>query len=123
MKIRKVKIDESTLHSQIIQWFAAQYGSKGMLVHIPNENPRGLNPLQAIKFNNSMKKLGRVKGFPDLLLLSRNGVAFIELKSTTGRLSDEQKDTLNRIESIGYKTAVIRSFDEAVVFISSFMYF
>jgi len=45
------------------------------------------------------------KGFPDLVLVSSRIVAFIEVKSAKGRLTDEQKmwaDLLTNIEEVHY---------------------
>lgn len=51
-------------------------------------------------------------GCPDILACV-NGVAFAcELKSATGKLSEDQKSTLEQMAGNGWKTCVVRSFTQ-----------
>ena len=53
-------------------------------------------------------------GCPDLLF-ALNGVPHaIELKSKTGRLSDEQKTALEQMAANGWRTAVVRGYGQFV---------
>jgi len=45
------------------------------------------------------------KGFPDLVLVSSTTVAFIELKGTRGRESDEQKEWLSALTRVAGSAA------------------
>lgn len=57
-------------------------------------------------------------GFPglsDLVFYGNDGVvAFIEVKTATGRSSAEQTKFLDRMKSYGYKAGIARSVEEAL---------
>ena len=113
---------EKSLQEWIIEWFRLQYKpNKALIVHVANENPKGLAKLQAIKYNNAMNLLGRVKGFPDLMVLCNNRVAFFEVKTKTGKLSSEQEEILAQLKSLGFFVAVVRGQIEAKICISAFV--
>ena len=67
---------------------------------------------QRVSFINYHKQLGYVKGQPDLVAVLKNKVVFIELKTTTGRQSKEQKAVEQEIKSRGIDYIVIRSCEE-----------
>lgn len=58
---------------------------------------------------------GDGKGFPDLVLV-RDRVVVVELKSEVGRVSDDQAEWLGAFEAAGVLALVVRpsSFDELV---------
>lgn len=59
-----------------------------------------------------LKASGMHAGWPDVLVIGPRGRFIgLELKSTTGRLSDEQKDVHMRIEKAGALVFVCRSID------------
>lgn len=63
-----------------------------------------------------MKALGVKPGFPDLILPARSGQhpgLAIEMKSATGRVSDEQAAWLDHFTGQQWATAVARSAEEA----------
>ncbi len=63
-----------------------------------------------------MKALGTKPGFPDLILPVRSGKypgLVIEMKSATGKLTDEQSTWLDHLANEGWATAVARSADAA----------
>lgn len=53
-------------------------------------------------------------GCPDILACVNGNAFACELKSATGRLSDEQKSTLELMASNGWKTHVCRSYQEFI---------
>ncbi len=65
--------------------------------------------------------MGVRPGFPDLIYPAPvggySGVAF-ELKTASGRLSDEQRDWLAWLEAQGYRAAVPRSVGEVLVVVN-----
>lgn len=70
------------------------------------------NLLEAI----SLKRQGLKAGFPDIGLYYPNGTyagLFIELKTTTGKVSVKQTEWLNRLNSVGYKAIVCRGWEAA----------
>ena len=126
-----MKHEESNLQKQCVAWFRAQYPQYAMLlIHPINEgsgNSRTDRSRQAIH-----KAEGAVKGVPDLLLFlpNRSGKRFemkdgnyvdgyfwyhglgIEMKTTKGKQSQEQKDFQKMFESAQYFYVVVRSFEE-----------
>lgn len=48
------------------------------------------------------------KGWPDLVLVRRDRVIFAELKSDTGKLTEEQRDVLGALQSAGMEVYVWR---------------
>lgn len=68
-----------------------------------------------IPFICEMKRKGWTKGQPDIIAISPNGkVIFAELKTQTGRLSEEQKDFQKLCASIGLDYYVWRSLDDCI---------
>lgn len=80
------------------------------LHHSPNGGKR--NPREA----GRLKAQGVMAGFPDLFLfVPRGGLhgLFVEMKAPKGRMSDSQKEVMQRLRSQGYECAVCYGFDEA----------
>lgn len=81
--------------------------------HVENERKRTYR--QAASF----KAMGGMAGVSDLIISLPNGkMAFLELKSRRGRLSDEQKAFLEGMDSHGHMTWVARTLDEATRFLA-----
>lgn len=65
------------------------------------------------RFGNVIKLLP--KGFPDLLYFGKDGrMAFIEVKTPTGKVRPEQEAFLTMMSGYGFKTGVARSVKDAV---------
>ena len=57
-------------------------------------------------------KIG-ILGMPDLLVLRKDGKCFwVEMKTPTGKLREDQKKFKKFLESIGHHVYVVRSVDE-----------
>jgi len=72
-----------------------------------------------IRFTQWSKARGWSKGIPDLVVVHRTGVFFIELKAPTGRLSPEQKVWRDRLIAEGYNYFCWRTIEECQEFIIS----
>ena len=114
-----MKHEESVLQRQCVAWFRAQYPQYAMqLTHIPNEG-NGNRVSGAIR-----KAEGVVRGVPDLMLLmpsfykdgKRSGCVChglgIEMKTTRGKQSQEQKDFQVMLNAAWYEYKLVRSLDE-----------
>ncbi len=76
---------------------------------IPNQSNRHIQ--NAAK----MKAEGVRSGVPDLCFMLEQGrVAWLEMKTAIGRLSDTQKELRDRALSLGHYWALARSVDEAI---------
>lgn len=61
----------------------------------------------------ALKRDGLRVGFPDLLVLAPEGrLAFIEVKTDKGRLSDSQKECHEWLLCLGHKVAVCRCIED-----------
>jgi hypothetical protein len=73
--------------------------------------------LRDIRVAVKLKAEGQLAGVPDTFLpCARHGYhgLFVEFKSTTGQLSDDQKIIIPLLQSEGYAVEVARSIDEAM---------
>lgn len=76
---------------------------------IPNQSNRHIQ--NAAK----MKAEGVRSGVPDLCFCLPDGrVAWLEMKTKVGRLSDTQKAFRDRVQSLGHLWAMARSVDDAI---------
>ena len=104
---------EDDLHKACVQWFKMEYENKGigLLVHIPNENPRSDDKVRMILFNKKMKEIGVKKGCPDIAILCKSKTLFIEFKSATGKLSEAQKNLFPEFAKQGHTVHIVRSLE------------
>lgn len=57
---------------------------------------------------------GLPKGFSDLIVIDRKGIAFIETKNETGQARDEQIKFINRMKQLGHRAGFARSVEDAM---------
>ena len=55
-----------------------------------------------------------VKGLSDLLFIGQNRVAFIEVKTPTGKPSQEQLNFIRRMQELGHTAGIARSVEDAL---------
>lgn len=108
--------EESKLQQQCVAWFRAQYPQYAMLLTHPANEGNGNRVSGAIH-----KAEGTVAGVPDLLLFMPTAIRLtyynglgIELKTKTGRQSQEQKDFQKMFEAAGYCYKIVRSLEEFI---------
>lgn len=110
---------EDTLQKSVVQWFDYQYPQyKLRLHHSPNGGKR--NAIEAAKF----KQMGVRAGFPDLILLVPNKLypfLGIELKTKSGRQTENQKAYQREFESIGAKYVIVRSLDDFIKIVTDYL--
>ena len=58
--------------------------------------------------------IGLPKGFSDTLFVGQGKVAFIEIKTPTGRVAEEQEHFLRTMRDYGHIADIVRSTDEAI---------
>lgn len=61
-----------------------------------------------------------INGIPDLMILCPNGqVVFMEMKTATGRLREDQKRFIDRLHDMGFRAEVVRSVEQAADIVRS----
>lgn len=63
---------------------------------------------------NLRKIDGLPKGFSDLIVVDRQGIAFIETKTLSGVAKEHQQRFLSAMRSLGHRAGIARSVEEAV---------
>lgn len=97
---------EHDLQCKCVAWYRETYPEHWqMLFAVPNGGLR--SPTQAQR----LKREGQTAGAPDLVLLSPRGALLLELKTPTGRQSEEQVEFQRSATAIGYNYKIIRDFD------------
>ena len=107
---------ETDIQKSVIKWsqqpkVRSTFPDLKMLYHVPNER------LCSARQGMELKRMGVKKGVPDLVLpVPSNGYhgLFIELKTQTGTVSQEQMWWIKELQSRGYKSAVCYSFEETI---------
>lgn len=82
---------------------------------VPNGGSR--NPIEAAK----MKRMGTRPGIPDLCIVWRGRVIFIELKTPKGRTSPAQEAVMSALTMAGAVVNVCRSLEDVQGFLATIM--
>lgn len=108
---------ESQIQLQIRHYLAA-LGIDA--VHVPNGSVLAGDAKARAMQSNALKKAGVMPGFSDLILFDRRvrRVGFIEVKSSTGRISPAQERFADFIQERGWPYAVVRSVDDTKTVLS-----
>lgn len=122
--------EEHNIQAACVRWFNLQWPQyRGLLFAVPNGSYRSKSTA------GKLKAEGVVAGVADLILLvPKYRVAdairatfeitpalCIEMKTAKGRQSPEQKEWQAKVESHGYKYAVVRSLDEFISQINDYL--
>lgn len=112
------KDEEHRIQCQCVRWFALQYPKlRGRLFAVPNGGKRDVTTAAKLKAE------GVVAGVADLILLVRNskyGALLIEMKTSSGRQSESQKEW-QKIVSDDYKYVVCRSVEDFIREIENYL--
>lgn len=113
-----MKQPEHILQVACVNYFRLRY-PKGLIYAIPNGGQR--NVIVASK----LKAEGVLSGVPDLhIATAKKGFhgLYVELKNgKAGKISDNQKTIMEKLQSEGYRCEVCRSFDEFKNVVNDYM--
>lgn len=111
--------EESKIQQSCVRWFGLQHRDlDGLLFAVPNGGRRG--KVEA----GIMKAEGVYPGVADLLLLVPSGEKHglcIEMKTSTGKQSPNQKDWERKVAAKGYEYAVCRSLDDFIALVENYL--
>ena len=102
---------EQVAQRAIFQNFAARKTAGTVAWHCPNGGAR--SPIEAKIFAG----LGVLRGIPDIHVVHDGKFFALELKSTKGRLSASQIETMGALEAAGAITGTAFSLDEAIAWL------
>jgi hypothetical protein len=116
-------VSEHVEQSNVVRWFRLQYPKLTMFA-IPNgSHLAGDVRVRAIKMAK-LKEEGLLPGASDLFLAFPSGKwhgLFIEMKSSRGKVSDEQSKFMKAVTDSGYAAYVCYGFDEAKIVIQDYL--
>ncbi|MEI4262810.1 VRR-NUC domain-containing protein [Roseovarius sp. D0-M9] len=103
---------EADIQRQIVNGLRAILPAGAVLHHSANEVTAGGEA--ARRTQSILRGMGVWPGFSDLLLISEGRVLFLEVKSQTGRQSDDQRAFQAAVEAQGFVYELVRSLDDAL---------
>lgn len=109
---------EADLQRAVVRWLRLVLPGDAIVHHSPNETGDGSEA--ARKRQAVLVGMGVFPGFADVVVLARGRVLFLELKSPTGSLSDDQKEFRRRVWAQGLPWALVRSLDDAADALDAF---
>lgn len=121
MKRHTLKIHEDEEQKIIFEWAAlmeSNYPALRLMYHVPNGGKRSIT--EAKRF----KAQGVKAGVPDIALPYPNGKyhgLYIELKAIGGKLSENQKQWLALLSTVGYKAVCCYGAEEAIGAIKTYL--
>ena len=125
-------LTEDQIQKQIISW-AKHYKHNGQkIVSYMHHSPGGGKRASKIGANGKryspeaakFKAMGTLAGFPDLFIFIPKGGfngLFIELKTKTGKVSENQELMIERLNEQGYRAVVCYGFDESIKTIKDYL--
>lgn len=123
---KKRKNDEWRLQYEVFRWWRdSDFGvPHHLFFHVPNGTVLGGDKWTRGIRARMLKLTGMENGVADCFLSVPRGTwhgFYIEFKSATGVLREEQKAFLKSVEAQGYLTAVIRSLEDAQKMITEYL--
>ena len=70
---------------------------------------------------NVLKREGLVVGAADLLLITTDGVAFLECKTPKGKQRESQVEFQERVEALGWPYHIFRSLEDFIQIIKTLL--
>lgn len=119
LKLEGLTFKKSEHYEQVlfVMWFRKQY-PKHKIFAIPNGGSRGTG-ISAKVTGSMLKAEGVDPGVPDLMIPAAK--MFIEMKSKSGKIKDEQQEYIDYLKECGYKVYVAYGADEAIQYTKAAM--
>jgi hypothetical protein len=118
-------LTEAQIQKELVKWFKCQYPDYDMCLQasLNGINIPGNRAKVAIIIN-AMKAQGMVKGQSDIFLsVPRHGYhgKYIELKTDTGKPTEEQLKFIDKVLAQGYCAEIVRGLESAKDAIKSYL--
>ena len=103
-------MSEAKIQQEIYNWFNNNYCLKfhkprNIIFSVPNETTSFMELKRK-------KQMGLTSGVSDLIVIIENEVLFVEVKTSTGIISENQKQFRETVERLGFRYYVVRSLKE-----------
>lgn len=99
---------EAQIQKEFVNWFKKSYPNS-VIFHVPN----GLNCKNGVD-RYVRKCLGVEAGVPDIQIIHKNKIFFIEFKAPNGVLAPAQEQMITKIQTAGVPVFVCYSYAEAI---------
>lgn len=101
---------EAQLQQQIFNYYhntfcLTHHNPQNIIFSVPNESSN-------VKEQMYKKSLGLIPGVSDLIIIQPNKILFIEVKTVTGKQSENQKKFQKKVELLGFEYYVVRSLED-----------
>lgn len=106
-----------------MEWFKYSF-PKQVIASFPNGVFISGTPVQRARRWNILKSEGAMLGMPDLIICvasEKYHALFIEMKTSKGVLSLNQKQTHQLLKDAGYEVKVCRSLDEFIQSVNNYL--
>lgn len=121
-----VNLTEHDEQVAVVDWLflqSAKYPELDLAFAVPNGSMLGGGRVGAIRANR-LKSEGLRPGTPDLMIPSARGGyfgVFLEMKTKTGKLSENQEQFITKAEKYGYMCFVAYGADEAIEMLEGYL--
>lgn len=102
----KAKLSEVSLQIYLIRYLKEVCPDECVFFHVPNGERRDKSTA------SKLKMMGVVAGIPDICLIHNGKTYFLELKTTTGKLSKNQEIVINKLKKAGVETRVVMNLEQ-----------
>lgn len=116
--LKRTEAEEQAALFEWAEWNSSLIPELQLMFHIPNGGSR--NKAEAA----NLKRQGVKSGVPDIFLPVPRGKfagLWIELKTVSGKASEEQKKYIQALNDVGYAAEVCHGFDSAVEVITKYI--
>jgi len=109
--VGKAKISESQIQQGIVGLLSSLSRQNNFaFFSVPNERLlKGLTKKQAIIRIQHLKKMGMIPGCSDLVIVHKEIAYFVEVKTPTGKQSDNQHNFMIWVNACGCPYVIVRS--------------
>lgn len=102
--------NENKIQQEIFMYYHNNFclsDSGNIIFSVPNEGKDAKE--QAYK-----KSLGMISGVSDMILIRNNEVIFVEVKTETGKQSENQIKFQKKVELLGFRYIVVRNIEDFI---------